>query len=43
MIAAAAHWHWIEGETSGYDLDVVPNLRLVPAATPRKGKAKGRR
>ncbi len=29
MIAAAAHWHWLRGETSGWDLDVVPNLRLT--------------
>jgi N6-L-threonylcarbamoyladenine synthase len=31
MIAAAAHWHWMRGEMAGYDLDVIPNLRLVPA------------
>jgi N6-L-threonylcarbamoyladenine synthase len=31
MIAAAAYWHWLRGETSGWDLDVVPNLRLATA------------
>jgi N6-L-threonylcarbamoyladenine synthase len=31
MIASAAHWHWLRGETSGWDLDVVPNLRLAQA------------
>lgn len=31
MIAAAAYWHWLRGETSGWDLDVAPNLRLTPA------------
>jgi N6-L-threonylcarbamoyladenine synthase len=31
MIAGAAYWHWLRGETSGWDLDVVPNLRLAPA------------
>lgn len=31
MIAAAAHWHWLRGETSGWDLDVVANLKLVSA------------
>jgi N6-L-threonylcarbamoyladenine synthase len=34
MIAAAAYWHWIRGQTSGWDLDVVPNLHLVPVETP---------
>lgn len=28
MIAAAAHWHFIEGHSHGFDLDVIPNLRL---------------
>jgi N6-L-threonylcarbamoyladenine synthase len=31
MIASAAYWHWLRGQTSGWDLDVVPNLRLTPA------------
>lgn len=31
MIAAAAHWRWMRGDTSGYDLDVIPKLRLVSA------------
>ncbi len=28
MIASAAWWHWERGETSGWDLDVVPSLKL---------------
>jgi N6-L-threonylcarbamoyladenine synthase len=28
MIAAAAHWHFIEGQSHGLDLDVIPNLQL---------------
>ncbi len=30
MIAAAAWRHWRRGETSSWDLDVIPNLRLTP-------------
>lgn len=29
MIAAAAWWHYRAGETSDWDLDVIPNLRLA--------------
>ena len=29
MIAAAGHWQWVRGKLAGYDLDVLPNLRLV--------------
>lgn len=29
MIAAAAWWHYRAGENSGWDLDVVPNLKLA--------------
>lgn len=28
MIAAAAHWHLINGQSDGLDLDVLPSLRL---------------
>jgi N6-L-threonylcarbamoyladenine synthase len=28
MIAAAAHWHFISGQSHGLDLDVIPNLQL---------------
>lgn len=31
MIASAAWWHYRAGESSGWDLDVIPNLRLAPA------------
>jgi N6-L-threonylcarbamoyladenine synthase len=30
MIAAAAHHHLAAGERSGWNLDVLPNLRLAP-------------
>ncbi len=43
MIAAAGHWHWLRGETSDYALDVIPNLRLVPAQVSPKGKKENRR
>jgi len=36
MIAAAAHRHWMRGETSGWDLDVVPNLKLTHNTTPKQ-------
>lgn len=29
MVAGAAHWHWQKGDFSGWDLDVLPNLKLV--------------
>lgn len=29
MIAAAAHWHFINGEQHTLDLDVTPSLPLV--------------
>lgn len=32
MIAAAAWWHYDKGERSGWDLDVVPSLRLAEEA-----------
>ncbi|MBI5880148.1 MAG: tRNA (adenosine(37)-N6)-threonylcarbamoyltransferase complex transferase subunit TsaD [Chloroflexi bacterium] len=31
VIAAAGHFHFVRGERSGWDLDVVPGLRLVAA------------
>lgn len=34
MIAAAAWWHYRAGETSPWDLDVVPNLKLAQKAVP---------
>lgn len=32
MIASAAWWHWQRGERSGWELDVVPSLRLQSSA-----------
>jgi N6-L-threonylcarbamoyladenine synthase len=29
MVGAAAHWYFLAGQRDGWDLDVVPNLRLV--------------
>jgi N6-L-threonylcarbamoyladenine synthase len=29
MIAAAAHWHFVDGRRDGLDLDVKPNLSLI--------------
>ena len=40
MIAAAAWRHWERGETSGWDLDVVPSLRLQTTEI-RQQKAEG--
>jgi N6-L-threonylcarbamoyladenine synthase len=28
MVGACAHWHFIAGDRAGWDLDVVPGLRL---------------
>jgi N6-L-threonylcarbamoyladenine synthase len=28
MIGAAAYWHWLAGNVTGWDCDVIPNLRL---------------
>ncbi len=29
MVAGAAYWRWRKGECSGWDLDVIPNLKLA--------------
>ncbi len=39
MIAAAAWWHYRAGERSGWDLDVIPNLRLAERPEPEEEEA----
>jgi N6-L-threonylcarbamoyladenine synthase len=29
MIGAAAHWHFVNGRSHAYDLDVIPSLALT--------------
>lgn len=41
MIASAAWWHWERGEKSGWDLDVIPSLRLQ-STDDRQQTANGR-
>ncbi len=36
MIASAAWWHWERGEKSGWDLDVVPSLKLPSTVDSRE-------
>ncbi len=38
MIASAAWWHWERGETSGWDLDVVPSLKLPSSVANRESQ-----